>query len=109
MDNSHQTAPGTIDFAAQFQALAEAREPSRTVMLSGQSVRLAAFSGTGGWHKHDTVPETVIVWSGTFDVEYRDSKVRLTAGQCTVIPPGLEHRGVSEPGANIILMQPASP
>ena len=98
-----------IDFATGFSALAEGGEPAMSVAAGGQSVRLLAFNGTGGWHRHDTASETVIVWSGRFDVEYRDRTVSLGAGQCTVIAPGQEHRGVSHGGAEVVLLRAADP
>ena len=97
----------TIDFAAGFGALLESGKPAMNVAAGGQSVRLLAFNGVGGWHKHDTASETVIVWGGRFDVEYRDRTVSLGAGQCTVIAPGHEHRGVSQGGAQVVLLRAA--
>ena len=101
-------APDTIDFTQAFAALARDAAPESAVQMAGQSVRLLAFSGTGGWHQHDAAEETVIVWSGAFDVEYHDRTVRLQAGQCTVIARGQEHRGVSQDGAQVVLMRAAS-
>ena len=105
MDSIAQTERGTIDFGASFASLAS----EQSVVMGGQTVRLVAFSGTGGWHKHDSGSETVVVWGGTFDVEYRERTVRLNAGQCTVIAPGDEHRGVSQDGAQIVLFRAATP
>ena len=105
MDGAAAMSDDTIDFAAAFGALAERQAPASSATMGGQSVRMLAFNGTGGWHKHDTAAETVIVWSGVFDVEYRDRIVRLQAGQCTVIAPGAEHRGVSEAGAQVVLLR----
>lgn len=99
--------PETFDIAASFAALASPGAEIQAI-LAGQSLRMVQFQGTGGWHRHDTAEETVIVWSGTFDVEYRTGTVRLEKGHCTVIPRGLEHRGVSDGGAHILLLRPAA-
>ena len=101
-------APDTIDFTQAFAALARDGAPERAAQVAGQSIRLLAFAGTGGWHRHDAAEETVIVWSGAFDVEYSDRTVRLQAGQCTVIARGQEHRGVSQGGAQVVLVRAAS-
>ncbi len=97
----------TIDFTQAFATLARDAASESAVQVAGQSIRLLAFAGAGGWHRHDAAEETVIVWSGAFDVEYRDRTVRLAAGQCTVIARGQEHRGVSEGGAQVVLVRPA--
>ena len=104
MTAATEISADTIDFACVFAGLAGA-SPEAATTIAGQTVRLVAFEGTGGWHKHDTATETVIVWSGTFEVEYRDRTVRLRAGQCTVIAPGQEHRGVSPGGAQVVLLR----
>ncbi len=96
-----------VDFAQAFAALARDAAAESAVQMAGQSIRLLAFSGTGGWHRHDAAEETAIVWSGVFDVEYRDRTVRLEAGQCTVIARGQEHRGVSQGGAQVVLVRAA--
>jgi mannose-6-phosphate isomerase-like protein (cupin superfamily) len=98
----------TIDIPQIFTTLADRTPPEASVTMAGQNVRLVAFQGAGGWHQHVGATETVIVWSGVFDVEYRDSTVRLSAGQCTVIDCGREHRGVSEDGAQVMLLRSAS-
>jgi mannose-6-phosphate isomerase-like protein (cupin superfamily) len=98
----------TIDIPQVFTTLASRTPPETSVTMAGQTVRLVAFQGAGGWHQHDGATETVIVWSGVFDVEYRDRTVRLSAGQCTVIDCGREHRGVSQGGAQVMLLRPAA-
>ena len=60
-------APDTIDFARAFAALARDGAAESALQVAGQSIRLLAFAGTGGWHRHDAAEETVIVWSGAFD------------------------------------------
>lgn len=97
----------TIDFALAFGTLADSGATALSMAAGGQSIRLLAFNGVGGWHKHDAAAETVIVWNGQFDVEYRDRTVSLGAGQCTVIAPGQEHRGVSHGGARVVLLRAA--
>ena len=107
MTRSPEPLPAALDVTGGFAALAGQHGAESEARLAGQSVRLVAFSGTGGWHQHAAAEETVIVWSGVFDVEYRDGTVRLEAGQCTVIPCGREHRGVSASGAQVMLLRPA--
>ena len=96
-----------IDFGVLFAPGAAEPLPMAREM-AGQSVRLLRFEGVGGWHQHETAEETVIVWSGVFDVEYRDRTLRLRAGQCTVIARGQEHRGVSQDGADVVLLRTLS-
>lgn len=97
----------TTDFAEVFARLARDGHTDETTQLDGVTVRLVRLKGghDGRWDHHDRTTETVIVWSGDFDVEFRDHIVHLSAGQCCVVPVAVEHRGTSKTGAEIILFQ----
>lgn len=96
-----------IDFAAIFDDLAARGDPERVVATGGVDVRLVrvAGGGEGRWDRHDDGPETVVVWSGAFQVEFRDRTLRLGAGQCCVVPSGADHRGTSPAGAQVVLFR----
>ena len=96
-----------LDFGRIFKRLAETGESERHAVLGGVDVRLVRVEGggEGRWDRHPETAETVIVWSGVFDVAFRDSKLSLTAGHCCVVPLGAEHKGTSPSGAEVILMK----
>ena len=98
-----------IDFGAVFARMAADGERQHHVALGGVDIRLVRVEGgtAGRWDRHDDTTETVIVWSGTFDVAYRDHAVSLGAGQCCVVPLGAEHCGTSSTDAEVILMRAA--
>ena len=99
----------TTDFAEVFAQLARDGNSEQTVQLGGVSVRLVRVKGggEGRWDRHDATPETVVVWSGDFTVEFRDQVLHLSSGQCCVVPVGAEHRGTSKAGAEVVLFQQA--
>ena len=94
-----------VNFAAKFDAMRKGGQSEVIVRTGGVAVRLVCVEGGGDgrWDKHDATPETVVVWSGDFNIEFRDATVRLSPGQCCVIPAGVEHRGTSTAGAEVIL------
>ena len=98
---------GQVDFAAVFADLAAKDAREITAPLGGVDVRLVRVppAGEGRWDSHDDSTETVVVWSGTFTVEFRDRTLSLTAGQCCVVPVGAEHRGTSPTGAEVVLFR----
>ena len=99
----------TTDFAEIFGRLARDGQTEETTQLGGVNVRLVRVKGggEGRWDHHDRTTETVVVWRGEFDVEFRDQTLNLTAGQCCVVPVGAEHRGTSKTGAEVVLFQQA--
>ncbi len=101
---------GVMDFGAIFARLTAAGERQHHAVLGGVDVRLVRVAGgnQGRWDRHDDTAETVVVWSGTFDVAFRDHTTSLRAGQCCVVPVGAEHQGTSSTGADVILFKTAS-
>jgi mannose-6-phosphate isomerase-like protein (cupin superfamily) len=98
-----------LDFGAIFERLAAEGKREHHALLAGVDVRLVRVEGgaEGRWDHHDDSTETVLVWSGTFDVAFRDHTLSLRPGQCCVVPLGAEHRGTSSTGAEVILFKSA--
>ncbi len=98
---------GQVDFGAAFADLAARDAREMTKPLGGVDVRLVRLpaGSEGKWDSHDDSTETVVVWSGAFQVEFRDRTLLLTAGQCCVVPVGAEHRGNSPTGAEVVLFR----
>ena len=96
-----------LDFGAIFKQLTAHGERVYHSVVGGVDVRLVRVEGgaAGRWDRHDDTAETVVVWSGVFDVAFRDGAVSLGAGQCCVIPVGAEHLGTSAAGADVILFK----
>ena len=96
---------GPADFAKVFARLAADGGREETASLGGVNVRMVRVpgGGPGRWDSHAHTPETVVVWSGDFSVEFRDHTLVLSPGQCCVVPVGAEHRGTSRDGAEVVL------
>ena len=83
-------------------------DPKIVAELNGQHVKLVKFQGPFTWHKHDAEDEMFLVVEGSFDMELRDRKVRVGAGEFFVVPRGVEHRPVAEAEAHVLLFEPVS-
>ena len=99
----------SVDFNTVFGRLRGEQAREESTRIGGVDVRMVhvAAGSSGQWDRHDSSTETVVVWSGDFTVEFREHTLRLSAGQCCVVPVGAEHRGSSERGAEIVLFQQA--
>ena len=75
--------------------------------LNGQEVKLVKVHGEFPWHLHEREDEFFLVWRGRFRVEFRDRVVTLEAGECVVVPRGVEHRTCAEEEASILCFEPA--
>lgn len=80
--------------------------PKIIAELNGQYVKLAKFLGEFDWHSHADEDEYFQVVAGQFDMHFRDKVVTVKAGECIVVPRGVEHRPVAETEAHVMMFEP---
>lgn len=90
----------------KFAAFQDIWSPKLIAEMNGQYVKLAKGLGELDWHAHENEDEFFLVVSGHLDIHHRDGVVSLDAGECFVVPRGVEHRPVAENGAEILLIEP---
>ena len=81
--------------------------PKTIAALNGQEVKLVKVRGEFPWHSHELEDEFFMVWRSRFRVEFRDRVVTLEAGECVVVPRGVEHRTCADQEASILCFEPA--
>ena len=98
---------GRLAIASIFAALAASGEAETARDEGGVNLRFVRVpaGSPGSWDAHPDGPETALVWSGRFEVAFRDHTVALGPGQACVVPAGAEHRGASAEGAEVMLMR----
>lgn len=92
------------------ECLADIQEhwrPQVIAGLNGQEVKLVKFQGEFVWHQHAHEDELFLCLAGEFRMEFRDRVVELQAGECIVVPRGVEHRPVAEREVAVLLFEPA--
>ena len=103
-------APGPAErvaIAERLQGLAEHWRPEVIARLNGQEVKLVKFRGEFVWHRHPDEDEFFLCLNGAFRMEFRDRSVELRAGDCIVVPRGVEHRPVADEEVAVLLFEPA--
>ena len=58
------------------------------------------------WHSHADTYEVFIVLDGRMDIQFRDGKVTLHAGELFVVPKGIEHKPFAEAECKLMLVEP---
>jgi mannose-6-phosphate isomerase-like protein (cupin superfamily) len=96
-----------VSVAEKFALIHEHWQPKVIARLNGQEVKLAKFAGTFPWHHHANEDELFLVWRGQMTIEFRDRRVDLNAGECFVVPRGIEHRTMAETEAEVLVFEPA--
>ena len=96
-----------INLDEKFALFTEHWRPKTVATLNGQEVKLVKVRGEFPWYHHEYEDEFFMVWRGRFRVEFRDHVVTLGAGECVVVPRGVEHRTCADQEALILCFEPA--
>lgn len=108
MTDSTDSAVRPVNLAEAFDSFEEAWSPRLAAELNGQAVKLAKMEDAFVWHSHPDADELFLVVDGSVTLELRgDEDVTLDAGELAVVPRGVDHRPVSEAGANVLLFEPS--
>lgn len=95
-----------INLDEKFSLFAEHWRPKVIADLNGQEVKVIKVLGEFPWHHHEHEDEMFLVWKGNFRVEFKDHVVSLGAGECIVVPHGIEHRTCADQEAEILCFEP---
>ena len=95
-----------IDVLAQFRRVTDYWSPKVVTRVNDQYVKVARLLGEMDWHSHADEDELFWVVRGRMRLEFRDGAAELSAGQCCVVPRGVEHHPVAEEECWIVLIEP---
>jgi len=97
---------GKVNLADKFCQFHDLWTPKLVGELNENYIKLAKGQGELGWHSHDNEDEFFLVVSGHLDIHLRDHVISLDPGEFFVVPKGVDHRPVSNAGAEIMLIEP---
>lgn len=96
-----------INFAEKLSLFQEAWQPKVIARMNDYQFKLVKLRGEFVWHEHSDTDETFLVLSGKMRIEFRDGRVDLKAGEMYVVNKGIEHKPVSDAGAEVLLIEPS--
>ncbi len=98
---------GKVDLAAALASFDEAFSPRVVGRYNENKLAVVHVRGAFVWHAHADTDDFFLVLSGRLAIELRDREpVELGPGELFVVPRGVEHRPVSEAGADVLLIEP---
>jgi len=74
--------------------------------LNGQYIKLAKFKGEMVWHTHENEDEFFQVIKGSIVIHLRDKSITLNAGECFIVPRGIEHKPEAQYEAEVMMFEP---
>jgi mannose-6-phosphate isomerase-like protein (cupin superfamily) len=98
--------PDKVNLDAAFQAIPEPWSPRIAAEVNGAAIKLARVEGEFVWHRHEREDEVFLVHRGRLTMRFREREVELGPGELLLVPRGVEHCPVADPGTEILLFEP---
>lgn len=95
-----------INFRKKFNKFDELWSPRVIAEMNDYQFKLAKVQGEFIWHTHPDTDEVFIIIEGVLEIEFRDGKVKLEAGEMLVVPKGVEHKPMAAQECRIMLVEP---
>ncbi|MEE4195600.1 MAG: cupin domain-containing protein [Anaerolineae bacterium] len=97
-----------INLSEKFSLIDEYWSPRIVGELNGQYIKLAKLKGEFVWHSHEIEDEYFHVIKGSIIIHFRDRSVALNAGECIIVPHGIEHKPEAPEEAHVMMFEPKS-
>lgn len=101
------TEKQAINFKEKFSKFNEVWTPKILGKFDDYYMKAAKMKGEFVWHSHADVDELFIVTSGSLKILFRDGEVTLSAGECFIVPKGIEHKPIAEDEVCCLLIEKA--
>jgi mannose-6-phosphate isomerase-like protein (cupin superfamily) len=95
-----------INFENKYSLFSEHWSPKVIAEMNNYQFKLVKIQGHFVWHNHRDTDEVFIVLAGDMEIEFRDGKLHLSAGEMYVIPKGKDHRPYAEKECKILVIEP---
>ncbi len=107
------TLPTVINLDDKLARFDAKWTPHIIAQLNGQQVKLAKLEGEFTWHDHADEDELFLVLTGRLRMQMHDdtgtiSEQLVEPGEIIVIPRGLQHNPIADPGTSVLLFEPAA-
>lgn len=95
-----------INFSEKLTKFAQHWSPRIIAEMNDYQFKLVKVEGDFVWHDHADTDEVFIVIEGVLEIEFRDGRVTLNAGEMFVVPRGIEHKPSAREECKLLLVEP---
>jgi mannose-6-phosphate isomerase-like protein (cupin superfamily) len=99
-------AQDAINLSEKLSKFDELWSPKIIAQMNDYHFKLAKIQGEFIWHSHPETDEVFVVIDGSMEIELRDRKVPLQAGEMYVVPRGVQHKPTAQEECHILLVEP---
>jgi len=94
-----------VSIANKLSLFSEHWSPKIIGEVDDYEIKLVKVQGDFVWHKHEDADELFLVVKGTLDMDFRDRREVLEAGELIVVPKGVEHKPHATEECQILLLE----
>ncbi|HPF88933.1 MAG TPA: cupin domain-containing protein [Candidatus Limiplasma sp.] len=95
-----------INMQEKFSRISEYWSPKIIGEINDSCVKIAKLKGEFLWHSHAAEDEMFYVFKGALTIRLRDGDIHLGAGECFIIPKGVEHMPVADEEVQVMMIEP---
>ncbi len=96
-----------VNLTQKLDTFSEHWSPKIIAQMNDYHFKLAKLQGDFVWHRHVDTDEAFLVIQGSMQIDFRDGRVELGAGEMVVVPKGVEHKPWAEKECHVLLVEPA--
>lgn len=100
-----------VSLREKFDSFSETWSPKLVALVDEFAIKIVKIEGEFVWHHHDDADEVFYVVSGGIAMKYRldgaDHEVEFGPGELLLVPRGVEHLPVAQPGTEVVLFERA--
>jgi mannose-6-phosphate isomerase-like protein (cupin superfamily) len=96
-----------LNLEQAFTSIDDFWQPRIAAQLHGMAIKLVKVRGEFVWHHHDVEDEIFLVVRGQLTMRLQDGDVILNAGECLLVPHGVEHQPFAADDTWVMLIEPA--
>lgn len=95
-----------INFSEKLAKFSDHWSPRVIAEMNDDQFKLVRIQGEFVWHDHPDTDETFIVLEGAMEIEFREGRVPLAAGEMFVVPKGVPHKPLAKEECCILVIEP---
>lgn len=96
-----------INFQEKLAKFSEHWSPKIIAQMNDYHFKLVKLQGHFTWHRHTDTDEVFLVLEGAMQIDFRDGRLALQAGEMCVVPQGVEHKPYADEECKVLLVEPA--
>ena len=95
-----------VNLAEKFAQFSDPWSPRIVGEVNDCAVKVVKLDGEFVWHHHETEDELFFVLRGRLVMRFRQGEAVVGPGEFIIVPHGVEHLPVADPGTEVMLVEP---